>query len=79
MNEIFALEGNVPSALVFGEFPSLRSVSGHVIPRPTLAELAEAAVRSRRYVSQHLARAKVRRALHHKPPPATDQTNEPGD
>lgn len=28
---------------------------------------------------QHLARAKIKRALHHNPPPATDQTYQPGD
>ena len=79
MNDTLGPEGTVPSALVFGEFPSLRSVSEPIIPRPTLAERAEAALRARRYMSQHLARAKVKRALHHKPPPATDHTYEPGD
>ena len=43
MNDTLESETTVPSALAFGEFPSLRSVSESVIPRPTLAELAEAA------------------------------------
>ena len=30
-------------------------------------------------MSEHLARAKVKRALHHNPPPSADQTYQPGD
>ena len=37
MNNTLGPERTVPSALVFGEFPSLQSVSGPVLPRPTLA------------------------------------------
>ena len=79
MNDTLEPEVTVPSALVFGEFPSLGSVSEPIIPCPTLAELAEAALRARRNVPQHLALAKLKRALHHKPPPAIDHTYEPGD
>ena len=79
MNDTFVLEGTVRSASVFGEFSSLRFVSGPLISRPTLGERAEAAFGARRYMSQHFAWAKVKRALHHKPPLSTDKTDEPGD
>ncbi len=55
MNDTLGPEGTVPSALVFGEFPSLRSLSGPVVPRPSLAERAEAAQQARRYMSDHLS------------------------
>ena len=54
-NDPLGPEGTVPSALVFGEFPSLRSFTSTVVPRPTLAESAQAALKARRYMSQHLA------------------------
>ena len=79
MNDLLVLAGIVPSALVFGEFPSLCSISGHVLPRPSLAERAEAAQQARSHMANHLARAMVRRALHHNPLPATDQMYRPGD
>ena len=40
INDTLGSEGVVPSALVFGEFPSLRSYMGASIPRDTLAERA---------------------------------------
>ena len=40
INDTLGSEGVVPSALVFGEFPSLRTVSGPLVPRPSLAESA---------------------------------------
>ena len=79
MNDTVDPEETVLSTLAFSEFPSFRSVSEPVIPRPTLVERPEAAFRSRRYMSQHLARAKVKRPLLHKPPPATDHGYEPCD
>ena len=79
MNDTLGPEGVVPSALVFGEFLSLRSVSGPLIPHPTLAERAEVALQARRFMSEHIARAKAKRALYHKPLPFTDQAYEPND
>ena len=79
MNDILEPERTVPSALVFCEFPSLRSASGPVLPRPTLEERAEAALQARRFMSEHLAQAKVKRALQRNPTPSTDQTYEPSD
>ena len=43
MNDTLGPERHVPSSLVFGEFPSLRTFEGPLVPRPTLAERAEAA------------------------------------
>ena len=37
MNDTLGPEGYVPSSLVFGEFPSLRTFVGPIIPHPTLA------------------------------------------
>ena len=65
MNDTLGPEGIVPSALVFGEFPSLRAYQGPVVPRPALAEHAQAALNARRYMSQNLARARALRALKH--------------
>ena len=49
------------------------------MPRPSLAERAEAAQQARRYMSQHLAKLKVKRAIHHNAPPASDRVYQPGD
>ena len=65
MNGTLRPEGTVPSALLFCEFPILRSLSGPIIVSLPLAERTEAAQQARRYISEHLARAKVHRALHH--------------
>lgn len=55
MNDTLGPEGLVPSALVFGEFPSLRSFEGPIIPRPSLSEKALIAQEARRLMSKHLA------------------------
>jgi len=73
MNDTLGPEGVVPSALVFGEFPSLRTFEGPVIPRPSLAERALAAQEARRYMARHLAEVRIKRALHHQTPSATDK------
>ena len=69
INDTLGPEGIVPSLLVFGEFLSLRSLSGPILPRPTLAERAQAALDARRLMSRHLAQAKVTRAQRHSTPP----------
>ena len=58
MNYTLGPEGFVPSALEFGDSPSLRSFTGLVIPRPTLAERAEISLEARRYFAKHLAQSK---------------------
>lgn len=47
MNDTLGPEGTVSSGLVFGEFPSLRSLFGSIVPRPTPAEREEAALEAR--------------------------------
>ena len=79
MNDALGPEGTVPSALVFGEFPRLRSLCGPVIHRSSLTERADAAQQARRYMSQHLAKVKVKRAIHQNTPPESDRVYQPGD
>ena len=62
MNDTLGPEGIVPSALVFGEFPSIRPFFGPPKYRPTPVERAEIAHKARKIMSQELADKKVRRA-----------------
>ena len=78
MNDTLGPEGTVQSALVFGKFPSLRSLRGPAVPRPSLDERAEAALQARRYMSQNLAKVIVKRGVHHNTPPALDRIYQPG-
>ena len=78
-NDTLGPEGIVPSALVFREFPSLRSFQGPVIPRPSPAERASAAQNARRLMAKYLAQSSVKRAMHHQTPQAADRTYQPGD
>ena len=79
INDTLGPEGIVPSSLVFGEFPILRSLYGPIFTRPTLAECARTALDARRLMSRHLAQAKVTRAQRHNTPPATNATYQTGD
>ena len=79
MNDTLGPEGIVPSSLVFGEFPSLRTFVGPIIPRPSLAERAETAQEARRLMAKHLALTRVNRALKHNTPAATNRVYQPGD
>ncbi len=79
MNDTLGAEGIIPSALVFGEFTSLRTCEGYVIPQPSLTERAEAALNGRRYMAQHLAQTRIQRPLRHNPPSATDRDHRPGE
>ena len=65
MNDTLGPEGFVPSSLFFGEFPSLRTFIGPIIPRPTLAERAHTAQAARRLMAKHLAQTRIHRALKH--------------
>lgn len=53
----------VPAALVFGEFPILRTFLGPIIPRESLGERAEVEQKARRIMSKHLAQLCIKRAL----------------
>ena len=79
MNDTLGPEGIVPSALVFGEFPSLRSLSGPIVPRLNLAERAQAAEDSKRIMIKSLAQAKISRALRQNTPPASKFTYQTGN
>ena len=79
INDTLGPEGIVPSALVFGEFPSIRNFLGPKVPRATLAERAEVALEARKLMSKHMAMTKVRRALTHQMPSAANHTYAPGD
>ena len=78
-NDTLGPDGIVPLALVFGEFPTLRTILGPRVPRPTLTERAQVAQRARKLMAQELAAAKIRRSMKHKTPSATNHTYEPGD
>ena len=53
-NEILGPDGIVTSALVFGEFSTVRTILGPRVPRPTLTERAQAAQRSRKLTTLNL-------------------------
>ena len=55
----------VPPALVFGEFPSLRSFLGSEVLRATLAEWAQAVLTARKIVAEAQAQSRLKRALKH--------------
>ncbi len=74
MNVTLGPEGTVPSALVFGEFPSLKAFAGPVIPRPSLAERAEISREARRHMSKSLAQSRIRRTIQYQTPPATERS-----
>ena len=63
INDTLGPEGVVPSELVYGEFPSLRSYLGAKVPRETLAERAIVAQKARKIMSKELASAKIKLAL----------------
>ena len=63
MNETLGPEGFVPSTLIFGDFPNLRTVSGPVIPRPSLAKRAEGAQQARHHMSEFLPQVKMHHAM----------------
>ncbi len=79
MNDTLGPEGVVPTALVLGEFPSLRSFEGTIVPRPTLAERVVVTQAARRLIAKHLAQTKVKQALNHNIPSATDNSFQPGN
>ena len=79
MNDTLGPEGIVPSALAFGEFPSIRTFYGPPDIRPTLTERAEIAHNARKMMASELARTKVRRALNHDVPKSDGVVHQPGN
>ena len=74
MNDTVGPRGLVPSAHVFGEFPSLRSYLGANIPMHTLAERAIIAQKIRKLMSKHMAVAEIKTALNKRTPAAAELT-----
>ena len=78
-NDTLGPDGIVLSALVLGEFPSIRGLIGPKVHRATLADRAIAALEARKLMSKHLAQVKVRRAERHHTPRATEYVHQSGD
>ena len=79
MNNTLGPEGVVPSVLVFGESPSLRTLHEAPIPKATLLDRARIANTARKEMEHHMARLRVQRALRHRVPRSTDVIFQPGD
>lgn len=79
MNDTLGPEGLVPLALLFGEFPQIRAPGIGLLPRPNLAERANAAETARAEMSSIMAKMCLHRALAHDPPGAALRTYKPGD
>lgn len=79
LNDTIGPDGVVSSALVFGDYPSLRSFEKPRMLNPTLAERALFAQKARRLMAQHMANTRVTRALGHNTTPDTDSIFEPDD
>lgn len=79
MNNTLGLEGVVPSMLVFGEFPSLRTLHEAPTPRATLVARAQIANSARKEMEHHMARLRLHRALRHRVPKSADARLQPGD
>ena len=78
-NDTLGPEGVEPSALVFGEFPSLRSFLGPKVPSTILAEQAQAALTTRKVMEESQAKSKLKRAMKHQSPKMQNYTYSPGD
>ena len=78
LNDTLGLDGLVPSALVFGEFPSPLTTSEIRHPRSMLESRAEIANKARREMEKEMAAVRVQRALRHATPPAADATFQVG-
>lgn len=72
-------EGFVPSALVFGTFPSTQVFEEPRDPRPTQPERAKLANSIRLEMDKQMAVLRVNRALRHNVPPAVDAIHAVGD
>ena len=78
LNDTLEPDGIVPSALVFGEFPSPYTVSATRHLRALLESRAEVANMARREMEKGLATARVKRGLRHAVPQAENNTLEVG-
>ena len=76
-NDTLGTEGVVPSALVFREFPSLRSLLRPKVHRATLAEQVQAFLTARKVMAEAQAQSKLKRALKHQSPKMKDHIYSP--
>ena len=73
LNDTLGPEGLVPSALVFGEYPSTRLYTdGAADPRASLESRARLATAARKEMERHMASVRIKRALRHSVPPSAD-------
>lgn len=79
VNDTLGPEGLVPSALVFGEYPSLRTISEPLQESSNLSNRAEVAMAARSEMSKIMAKKRVDHGLHHNLPGAADHTISSGD
>ena len=79
MNDTLGPEGLVPSALVFGEYPEVNTISEPRTERMSLEARAELARAARKEMETQVAKARIKRALQYRVPPATDVVYQPGD
>ena len=79
MNNTLGPEGVVPSVLVFGEFPSLRTLHEAPIPKVALVDRSRIANAARKEMEHHMAHMRVQRALRHQVPRSADTVFQPGD
>lgn len=78
INDTLGPDGLVPSALVFGEFPSAFTTSETPHPRATLESRAAVANLARREMEKQMAAVRLKRGLRHATPPAADAIFEVG-
>lgn len=79
MNDTLGLEGLVPSALVFGEYPQVHTRSEVPKVRVTHEERAALATTARKEMEKHMAQLGIKCALRHAKPPASMRFYQPGD
>ena len=79
MTDTLGPEGLMPSALVFGEFPKIRTQGSKPTPRATLLSRKDVAETARKEMEKHVAKMKINRALNHMVPKAANRSYQPGD
>ena len=78
MNDTLGSEGLVPSALEFGEYPKVYTLSETPLTRPMIVVLAEVLITARKEMQKHMAQSRLSRELNHSVPAAADNSYNPG-
>lgn len=79
LNDTIGPDGVVPSALLFGEYPLIRTFDKPRMPNPKLVQRALIAQQARKLMAQNMAKARVTRAIKHNTLPADYAIYQPGD